>query len=70
MPKTLCREMVQENVDDDIVTNQYFPSQGPHERKKRIKNWFEPIATDMIAVGANSSLKKRASKPNKITVAS
>jgi hypothetical protein len=70
MPKTLCREMGQEKVDDDIVTEQYFPSQDPHGREKRIINWFEPIATDLIAVGANSSLKMRTSKPYKITAAS
>ncbi len=36
-PKLFHRKSVQENVDEEILTEQYFSS-GPHVRKERIGN--------------------------------
>jgi hypothetical protein len=67
---------VQEDVDDDILTEQYIFSQSPHRRQKRIGYHIgyctvRPTTTSSWGSGRSAdnwaldTLLKRASKPNK-----
>jgi hypothetical protein len=39
-PKILCRKTVRENVDDDFLTEQYFP-RVQKGRENRTSDWFK-----------------------------